>query len=307
MSESSNANNPLRTSRPELTSYQLVIGICLALAVAVVLFVCGYILGSWRSSDMGSVAKVDRKEPAPSVTTERPFQRDSEKANRKPAGDATQKEGTQVSPRPPKVELPTAKPPSKKPADGSDVQADKPVAIVPAPASPAPASATPPEPSPAEPAAPGPAPEAAASQPAAASPAKPLGPEEDVPVLPDSLPTAVPAPVPLPVASTPAQPPPAEPPLPVPAPATETPQLTGGFAIQIAAYSGANRQKLAEAYARQLAASDSTLKTALMPSEDGKAVRVLIGPFADRPSAEARCRELRKRATFKDCFVKALP
>jgi len=77
------------------------------------------------------------------------------------------------------------------------------------------------------------------------------------------------------------------------------------YGIQVASFAGSQRQKLAEDCQRSIEAN-SDLKAQLSPSEDGEYVRVIVGGYADKAAAAAACQELRKRAGFKDCFVKSL-
>ncbi len=79
----------------------------------------------------------------------------------------------------------------------------------------------------------------------------------------------------------------------------------GAFGVQVASFSGSKREKSAADYKRRLEAN-SDLKAILSHSEDDKYVRVIVGGYPDRETAEKVCKELRKRAGFSDCFVKPL-
>ena len=71
------------------------------------------------------------------------------------------------------------------------------------------------------------------------------------------------------------------------------------YSVQIAAVVATNRQR-AEEFARE----NRGLNPELVLSEDGKFIRLLVGDFPDRKSAERRCAELRANSVFKDCFVR---
>ena len=73
----------------------------------------------------------------------------------------------------------------------------------------------------------------------------------------------------------------------------------------MASFAGAGREKAAEEHKRRLEAGNE-LKVLLVPSEDGKYLRAIVGPYPDRQAADTVCKELRKRTGFEDCFVKPL-
>ncbi len=77
----------------------------------------------------------------------------------------------------------------------------------------------------------------------------------------------------------------------------------GTYAIQVASFSGAKRKEIAEQYRKRLL-SNAGLESDLLPSEDGKTVRVLVGRYPDKGTAAKACEELKKRAGFADSFVK---
>lgn len=307
MSESGNANAPTGKPHPDLTSYQLVIGICIALGVAAACFVCGFFLGSWRSS-LGTQRPV-RENQTQTVAEGRPPGKAAGHKER-PSAHRAAREGTQTYPRPPRVELPAAKPPTDETPSAEGGKTTEPGSPAetkhPSPATP-PSQVTPAEVG-AKPAADATASAGVAATTATAS-ADSLAAMDKAPPLPDSAPVPVSPSEPAAPAAT--SPPPSavsEPvPLPSPPKAPETPAVQGGFGVQIASFAGANRQQAAEAYVKRLASSDSALTILLLPSEDGKYVRAVVGPYPDRQTAETLCRELRKRAEFKECFVKALP
>jgi len=79
-----------------------------------------------------------------------------------------------------------------------------------------------------------------------------------------------------------------------------------GFGVQVRYLSGPNHQENAKK--EQAAIESSTgLNVLLVTSEDGKVVRVIVGSYPERETAEAVCKALRKQASFGDCFVKPLP
>lgn len=79
---------------------------------------------------------------------------------------------------------------------------------------------------------------------------------------------------------------------------------SGRFTIQLVAYSVANRAR-AESFVADIKKSDQ-LDARLVMSQDGKHIRVWVGDFADRASAERRQEELRQNELFKNCIVKAI-
>lgn len=101
----------------------------------------------------------------------------------------------------------------------------------------------------------------------------------------------------------------AAPPTPPKAPkAPERPQAPNAitpkkpaFAIQVAAFKTHNRAK-AEQYKQRLEAN-SDLKVQVVLYEDNKWVRVLLGDYPDRKSAENARAQLKKRPGFADCWV----
>ena len=101
---------------------------------------------------------------------------------------------------------------------------------------------------------------------------------------------------------------PATPPVSPGAPATlpSGSSAVSGFGVQVRYLSGPNHQENAKK--EQAAIESSTgLNVLLVASEDGKVVRVVVGSYPERETAEAVCKALRKRASFGDCFVKPLP
>ncbi len=58
---------------------------------------------------------------------------------------------------------------------------------------------------------------------------------------------------------------------------------------------------MAEASKKRLEAN-TDMKADLLPSEDGKIIRVIVGHYPDKDSAAQACAELKKRAGFADCF-----
>lgn len=79
---------------------------------------------------------------------------------------------------------------------------------------------------------------------------------------------------------------------------------SGRFTIQLVAYSVANRAR-AESFVEDLKKTNQ-LDARLVLSQDGKHIRVWVGDFDDRASAERRQEELRQNELFKNCIVKAI-
>jgi cell division protein FtsN len=93
--------------------------------------------------------------------------------------------------------------------------------------------------------------------------------------------------------------PPPESPIEATAPAPK-----GRFAIQVASFDTKGSAK-AEEY-RQKVAKDTGLEGRVVPSEDGKHLRVLLGAYSTRDAAQKARDELRKRKEFAGCYVQAL-
>lgn len=315
----------------EFTSGQLIVAICMFLILALICFSLGVLVGRYEGRHEANPirsAQVRAPEPA---TPMPPGPRTLEQPGRQ--------EGVQTSPR----MLPGAQP-QKPPMPGfpsspgmqGPPKTEPNVSELPAPqAKPVPPSApTPPvEPSPATsgagavtpPATPAttqtpPAPQPpAADAPTEKNVAKPedktVAPEPTTPVA--TPPIATPAVATPPVAMPPAATPPVQPlpgasasPSMIPAEAKNTPAAPaaaapgkGTYAIQVASFSGAKRKENAEQYRKRLT-SNAGLESDLLPSEDGKMLRVLVGAYPDKATAVKACGELKKRAGFSDSFVK---
>ncbi len=80
-----------------------------------------------------------------------------------------------------------------------------------------------------------------------------------------------------------------------------TPVPTSGYAVQIAAIPSSRKQE-AEQYLKKIAHLNPYIKA----SEDNKFLRVLVGNFPDKASAEQKCSELKKTKEFAGCFVRKL-
>lgn len=289
----------------ELTSTQLVIGTCIFLVAALICFALGFVLGRYEESS--SQAKAVRTAAAV-PTPEAPLPPAPRTGPAPPP-----QEGSQVSPR--RVVMPPPKPqvpgyPSSPNAPGGPPKTPK---VTDHAAPPRPEPSTPPEaPAPAANPEPLEKPDAVPAENAAASPAPPQPepapkpPEAPTPPAATSPPPAQPEP-PL----KPAVPPAATPPGTVPAAtqpspptgAASTASSKGLYAIQVAYLTGPARKERAEEYMQRLEAN-SELKAELVISEDGKTIRVMIGNYPDRETATKACEELKKRAGFKDSFVK---
>lgn len=77
----------------------------------------------------------------------------------------------------------------------------------------------------------------------------------------------------------------------------------GGYCIQVASFSGSNRKRLAEEYRRRMK-SNAELTVDLIPSDDDKYIRVVMGNYPDRDTAARACAELKKRQGFAESFVR---
>lgn len=86
-----------------------------------------------------------------------------------------------------------------------------------------------------------------------------------------------------------------------PATAAAEPSAQGDYGIQVASFSGPNRQKMAEAAKKSLE-SNTDMKADLIVSEDGKMIRMVVGHYPDKASAAKACGELKQRAGFSDSF-----
>lgn len=93
-----------------------------------------------------------------------------------------------------------------------------------------------------------------------------------------------------------------------PAPEASTPTVpnaaNGNWTIQIAAYSAESRDR-AEAFIKSIA-KDTGITPKLVPSPDGKWLRVWIGQFTDKAEAEEMKIELQDTPALKDSIVKPM-
>lgn len=80
----------------------------------------------------------------------------------------------------------------------------------------------------------------------------------------------------------------------------------GSWGIQVASFLGSDRANRAEE-ARQRVEQETSMRAGVFPSPDGSIHRVLIIGFADKPSATAATQTLRQRNGYSDAFVKELP
>lgn len=81
------------------------------------------------------------------------------------------------------------------------------------------------------------------------------------------------------------------------------PAQRGAFGIQVAAFTGANRDAAAAEFQRRLR-ENAGLHAEIIT--DQQYARVVIVGYKDRVSANAACAELRKKAGFADAFVRPL-
>lgn len=266
----------------ELTSFQLIVGICLALVVCLACFLLGIVVGRLESgtSIASSVTEVVDRVTGRSSGTE---------GSAGPA--ATAASTTNPAGKGPRTTIVQAPSPDAAPAAAPATPAPAPAPAQPT-ATPSPVSPTPAS----EPVASAAAPrvQQTALPAGTAAPARPEVREPSDTVV-AAAETAAPRSTasPADTATKPA----AE-------PKTATAAKAGGFTVQVVAYESKNRGR-AEEYKRLLE-KNSDLKAQLVPSEDGKFVRVYVGRYATRAEAQKACEELRKRAGFQGCFVKAL-
>lgn len=86
-----------------------------------------------------------------------------------------------------------------------------------------------------------------------------------------------------------------------PATAAAAPQKsTGTWGIQVAAFTGKNREKMAETAQKRLL-SNANIKADLVFKQN--VVRLVVGNFADKSSAQKECEQMRKKPGFSECFV----
>ncbi len=77
---------------------------------------------------------------------------------------------------------------------------------------------------------------------------------------------------------------------------------SGPYSIQVVAYSAADRTKAA-AYAREIQ-SRTNINTQVAQSEDGQHLRIFVGSYPDRESAERVLEELKDKDGFEESFVR---
>lgn len=83
-------------------------------------------------------------------------------------------------------------------------------------------------------------------------------------------------------------------------------QIPGGkFGVQLASFSGPERQKKAEAL-RQKVKKDFNLDSVVLKSQDDNYHRVVVTGYADRKAAEAARAKLAARAELAGAFVREL-
>ena len=290
------------TPRSELTSNQLIIGICLFLVAAMVCFMLGVVVGKFEGKPGPSAQRGPSRPALPALRTEDTAR---ESAGRDADREDARGEGTQAYPR--SVSLPTVEPAPERPPlpSRAAVELGQPTAPEKGPPEvrlselPEPgdaAAVSPPSVGEVEQAQAGP--ESAAREDRVAEPAE----------VPDEAARAdrgAPSVEPTDEASTETLLAPAAELSSVAKPPATTPSKDG-FGVQVAAFSGPNRQGLAEGYKERLE-DNSELKAVLLVSEDGQYVRVVVGGYPDRQTAAQVRDELRQRAGFRDCFVRSLP
>jgi hypothetical protein len=312
-SKSKPARGPQKPAA-QFTSNQLIIAICVFLIVALICFCLGVLVGRYETAST-RVKEARSVEPLLPAAPPQPLPK-----RETPLGP----EGVQESPRPVVMPFAPAKTPGFPGSPTGGTTAPGPRSsehpAPPKPAAPTGATASGP-PAGAEAASkpvqeekPGAKPESApaaeaASPVAAPSPAQPAPPVSAPGAPPEpSKPAETAAPAPttpeektkevLPVPAAPSLPP--VPAKPEKAEASKAPK--GTYSIQVAAFSGPNRQKAADEYKRRLEAN-SDLKAELVAFEDNH-VRLFVGNYPDKDTADKACAELKKRAGFADSFVR---
>jgi len=289
--------------RSELTSNQLIIGICLFLVAAMVCFMLGVVVGKFEGKPGPSAQRGPSRLALPALRTE---DTPRESAGRDADREDARGEGTQAYPRP--VLLPTVEPAPERPPLPSRAAIDLGRSAAPEKGPPEVQLSELPEPGDAATVS---LPSVGEAEQAQAGPES--APREDAvvegAVVPDEGARAdrgaSPPVEPTDEASAEALLAPAAEPSSVPKPPATTPSEEG-FGVQVAAFSGPNRQGLAEGYKERLE-DNSELKAVLLASEDGQYVRVVVGGYPDRQTAVQVRDELRQRAGFRDCFVRSLP
>jgi len=292
---------------PEFTSNQLIVGICIFLVAALVCFMLGVVVGKFdtraKVADQPQEPDTEHVEkPGPVSDTRRGL-------------EETPREGTQAYPRYRPIELPAAKPaapipspitvPARPTIEPTTLAKDSDQATRLFPEKPEIQLPQLPEP-PSAPAAATPSVEASESAQEKSAQAPPETPSKEARLAAEGFEARQPAAAEAP-AESPIETVPASEPAPT-SPEPEFPESRPGewaFGVQVASFAGPNREQAAQDYKLRLEAS-SDLKAMLMPSEDGRYLRVVVGGYPDRKTAERVCKELRKQAEFTDCFVKSL-
>ncbi len=279
----------------EFSSGQLVIAICVSLFIALTCFLLGVLVGRYDGT-----ARIARQEESRTIA---PL-----------AESADAGRGVQISPREDLIQPPPEDPERKTPAPAprairtlsplkdldplppppqSAREAEAPIPV----ARPAPVddSAVRPAPDPAADASsPKPVDVAAATSPPTSPPAQ----ETATPPIPAERDIAVPPPDPASVLTVD--------PVAVEVGAKSTPippSERGAFGIQVAAFTGANRDAAAAEFQRRLQ-ENAGLHAEII--SDQQYARVVIVGYKDRVSANAACVEMRKKPGFADAFVRPL-
>jgi len=296
----------------ELTSGQLVIGICVFLFVALTCFLAGVLLGkrdpSFREAAQPGIAEAGinregvQRSPRPDVlrsgepaealdpyTTpeERSGPRVTEVAppGAPPAAPVRIERVAEAAPEPPERPVTVRTPePGQEPASAPEPATD---AETPAPDREQVAQVTPPPPPPRE------------TTPAEGRPVQLQG------SAPPIAPPADPAPTRREPAPEPAAPQ-AAPPAPAPAAAPAATGGRGAYGIQVASFISTDRASRAEAESQRVR-QETGMQTAVYPSPDGSIYRVYIVGYPDKPSATAATQELRRRDGYADAFPQELP
>ncbi|HOS03022.1 MAG TPA: SPOR domain-containing protein [Candidatus Hydrogenedentes bacterium] len=270
----------------ELTSFQLIIGICIALIVCLVCFLLGVVVGRSENSLHIGASLLAPNAPAESSGTN---------GNNAPPASSVASTvpatGQQTWPQVPTSPLVKSQAPADAVPRSTSLPAPPPRGAT---ARDVPIPMAPPAPSP-----------AASGMPETALKTT----TQPIVTMPESTTAEIPAAKAQPPASsipsTEKKPSPALPaPATAPAPSASTGSARSGkrFTVQVVAYDVKNREQ-AENY-KKLLEANSDLRAEIVPSEDGKYMRVFIGDYATREEANKARQDLQKRAGFKECFVK---
>jgi cell division protein FtsN len=90
----------------------------------------------------------------------------------------------------------------------------------------------------------------------------------------------------------------------VPASAKGGAAQSGRFVIQVASFSGKDKRSTADVCKTRLE-RNAGIKAEILGTDADEYLRVVIGDYGDKESAQKACAELRQRRDFAQCFVRA--